>query len=248
MSAFSLAPWAPAKLQAVASNLASGFRARHTNSRAGGSIPQPFKQCGVAIIRSKLGSRRAIEVEFRFGKSASFLGVERDAWRWAWQILSPPLMHLDLDLVRRVLTDHLADHVLTVDDRAGVPFLFDAVTGNPGSYRNWARYRDSFPVPPARPPNTPVTAHELSPEKSAELAAWARTVGIDVDPKANELEQWPKVIMGFVSKGIEVADSLLIEARPRSDFARSAHAQGRTGDHRDLHSPGAHVASRRRGL
>ena len=65
---------------------------------------------------------------------------------------------------------------------------------------------------PARPPNTPVTAHELSPEKSAELAAWARTVGIDVDPKANELEQWPKVIMGFVSKGIEVADQLLIEA------------------------------------
>ena len=37
-------------------------------------------------------------------------------------------------------------------------------------------------------------------------------MGIDVDPKANELEQWPKVIMGFVSKGIEVADSLLIEA------------------------------------
>jgi hypothetical protein len=37
-------------------------------------------------------------------------------------------------------------------------------------------------------------------------------VGIDLDPNANELEQWPKVIMGFVSKGIEVADQLLIEA------------------------------------
>ena len=65
-----------------------------------------------------------------------------------------------------------------------------------------------FRFRPQRPPNTPVTAHELSPEKSAELAAWARTVGIDVDPKANELEQWPKVIMGFVSKGIEVADAV----------------------------------------
>src|SRR6185312_2928233 len=103
------------------------------------------------------------------------------------------------------------NHVLTVDDRSGVPFLFDAVTGNPGSYRNWSRYRNSFPVPPRLPANVPITAHELDPVKSLELAAWARNVGIDVDPKANELEQWPKVIMGFVSKGIEVADQLLIE-------------------------------------
>jgi hypothetical protein len=50
----------------------------------------------------KAGFSQNYEVGFRFGKSESFLGVERDAWRWAWQILSPPLMHLDLDLVRRV--------------------------------------------------------------------------------------------------------------------------------------------------
>ena len=160
----------------------------------------------------KAGFRQSYQVKFRFGRSSSFLGVERDAWRWAWQTLNPPVMHLDLEIVRRELTDHLANHVLTVDDRAGVPFLFDAVTGNPGSYRNWSRYRNSFPAPPQRPPNTPVTAHELSPEKSVELATWARTVGVYVDPSANELEQWPKVIMGFVSKGVEVADQLLIEA------------------------------------
>jgi hypothetical protein len=58
----------------------------------------------------------------------------------------------------------------------------------------------------------PVTAHELDPEKSAELDAWALPLGIHVDPNANELEQWPKVIMGFVSKGVEVADQLLIES------------------------------------
>jgi len=170
----------------------------------------------------KAGFAQSYQVKFRFDPKASFLGVERDAWRWAWQTLNPSPMLLDLDLVRRVLTDHLADHVLTVDDRTGVPFLFDAVTGNPGSYRNWARYPNSFPVPPPRPPNTPVTAHELSPEKSAELAAWARTVGIYADPKANELEQWPKVIMGFVSKGIEVADSLLIES-DRDPTSRGQH-------------------------
>ncbi len=158
------------------------------------------------------GFTQSYEVGFRFGQGASFPGMERDAWRWAWDTLKPPAMRLDLEVVRRVLTDHLDAHVLTVDDRAGVPFLFDAVTGNPGSYRNWSRYRNSFPTPPRLPANMPVTAHELNPQKSAELAAWARNVGVDVDPKANELEQWPKVIMGFVSKGIEAADQLLIEA------------------------------------
>lgn len=121
-------------------------------------------------------------------------------------------MHVDLEVVRRTPTDHLADYVITVDDRASVPFLSDAVTGKPGSYRNWNRYYDSFPVPPRRPANAPVTTHELNPDKSAELAAWARIVGIDLDPEANEMEQWPKVIMGFVSRGIEVADQLLREA------------------------------------
>ena len=158
------------------------------------------------------GFTQSYEVGFRFGQGASFPGMERDAWRWAWDTLKPPAMRLDLEVVRRVLTDHLDAHVLTVDDRAGVPFLFDAVTGNPGSYRNWSRYRNSFPTPPRLPANMPVTAHELNPQKSAELAAWARNLGVDVDPKANELEQWPKVIMGFVSKGIEAADQLLIEA------------------------------------
>ena len=160
----------------------------------------------------KAGFSQSYRVGFRFGQGDSFVGMERNVWRWAWQTLKPPVMHADLEVIRRVLTDHLEAHVLTADGRAGVPFLFDAVTGNPGSYRNWNRYRDSFPAPPPRAANTPVTAHELSPEKSAELAAWARTADVPVDPEANELEQWPKVIMGFVSKGVEVADQLLIEA------------------------------------
>jgi len=160
----------------------------------------------------KAGFSQSYQVGFRFGQGDSFLGMERDAWRWAWQTLKPPAMRLDLEVVRRALTDHLDAHVLTANGVSGVPFLYDSVTGNPGSYRNWSRYHDSFPTPPRRVANMPVTAHELDPEKSAELAAWARPLGIDVDPNANELEQWPKVIMGFVSKGVEVADQLLIEA------------------------------------
>jgi hypothetical protein len=36
-------------------------------------------------------------------------------------------------------------------------------------------------------------AHELNPDKSAELAAWARNVGIDLDPKANQMKQWRRL-------------------------------------------------------
>ena len=182
-----------------------------------GEFTRGFQAPPAPVVRHryhpvKAGFSQSYQVGFRFGQGDSFLGMEREAWRWAWQTLKPQVMRVDLEVIRRVLTDHLDDHVLTAEGRTGVPFLFDAVTGNPGSYRNWNRYRDSFPAPPLRPASTPVTAHELSPEKSAELAAWARTVGVHVDPDANELEQWPKVIMGFVSKGIEVADQLLIEA------------------------------------
>ncbi len=190
-----------------------GFRFPGTTSE----FPREMQTQSVSVERRryhpvKAGFSQSYQVGFRFGQGDSFLGMERDAWRWAWDTLKPPAMHLDLEVVRHALTDHLDSHVLNVDGRSGVPFLFDAVTGNPGSYRNWNRYRDSFPAPPRRPANMPVTAHELDPDKSAELAAWALPLGVHVDPNANELEQWPKVIMGFVSKGVEVADQLLIES------------------------------------
>jgi hypothetical protein len=44
------------------------------------------------------------------------------------------------------------------------------------------------------------------------LAAWAKTVGIDMDPSAAELELWPKITMGFCGKNVEVADQLLQES------------------------------------
>ncbi len=39
----------------------------------------------------------------------------------------------------------------------------------------------------------------------------AHTLGVNFDPQANELARWPKILMGFVSKGIESADQLLLE-------------------------------------
>jgi hypothetical protein len=152
------------------------------------------------------GFSQSYKVGFRIGQGDSFRGVERDAWRWAWQTLNPPVMHLNLDLVRRTLTDHLEAHVISVDGRAGVPFLFDAVTGKPGSNRTPVFTGPSGPISP------PPYPEEQTPEQKAELAAWARSVGVDLDPSMSELWRWPKVNMGFVTKGIEAANELLLEA------------------------------------
>src|SRR6185503_5094398 len=49
----------------------------------------------------KTGFMQSFEVAFCFGKSDSFVGMERDAWRWAWQALKPPVMHPDMEVVQR---------------------------------------------------------------------------------------------------------------------------------------------------
>ena len=169
----------------------------------GGTPPVPLVRRRYHPVRT--GFSQSYQVAFRFGSDESFLGMERDAWRWAWQTLHPPVMHLDLDVVRRTLTDHLEAHVISVDGRAGVPFLFDAVTGKPGSRRTPVFTGPNGPASPAPYPE------EQSPEQKAQLAAWARSVGVDLDTSMSELWRWPKVNMGFVSKGIEAADELLRE-------------------------------------
>ena len=160
----------------------------------------------------KDGLSQQYQVKFMFGKGDSFHDMERDSWRWAWQNLNPKVYPIDMDVVRRVLIDHLEDHVLVVKDMAGVPFLFDAVTGNPGSYRN----RDRQPRPGSTQTNRPAVARrgefDLTIEGVAELAKWAKKQGVYVDQDANELARWPQILMGFVCKGIESAEQLLLES------------------------------------
>jgi hypothetical protein len=139
----------------------------------------------------KEGFSHSYQVALRFGKSESFRGMERDAWRWAWQTLKPKAPPYDMEVVHRTLIDHLADRVLIVEDRAGIPFVIDAVSGRPGSYR---RGRARGPA-----------------QQYQELADWAKTVGVDLDPQANELNIWPKILMGFCGKNIEAADQLQLE-------------------------------------
>ena len=150
----------------------------------------------------KAGFTQNYQVGFRFGEGSSLPGMERDAWRWAWQTLKPKVTPIDVAAARRTLIDHLADRVLVVDDRAGIPFVIDSVSGKPGSFRPalWLAQMPSFFRTP--PP---------SPETEA-IIKFAQGLGIDIDPKAAELDLWPKIMMGFCGENIEAAGQMLMEA------------------------------------
>ena len=158
------------------------------------------------------------QVGFRVSKGESFNSMVRDAWRWAWKTLNPQVTPVDIEAARVAMLDHLADHVLIVGDMAGIGFLYDAVTGNPGSYRRTNPPRPAVPAtgqpgqsPQNRPVNAPLGRNNLTPEDAKKMQEFALTLGVDLDVQANELALWPKIIMGFVAKGIESADQLLQE-------------------------------------
>lgn len=201
-----------------------------TNEFAGG-----FGSAGVTtttqVVRRRYnpvedGFTQSYQVGFRLSKGETFNTMVRDAWRWAWETLKPQVTPIDIEVARRAMIDHLVDHVLVVGNMAGVGFLYDAVTGKPGSYR-----RTTIPRPagqtgnpgraaqqgqpgqaaPNRPANAMLGRNNLTPEAAKKMQDFARTLGVDLDPQANELVLWPKIIMGFVAKGIESADQLLQE-------------------------------------
>ncbi len=80
----------------------------------------------------KAGFTQNYQVGFRFDKGASFLDVERGAWRWAWDSLKPgtKLAPINVEVARSALLDHLSSLVKTVDGRTGIPFEYNAVNGS----------------------------------------------------------------------------------------------------------------------
>jgi hypothetical protein len=74
------------------------------------------------------GVAHAYQVSFRFGQNESFRGVTRDNWRWAWRTLKPAVRYTDVELMRRVLTDHLAAQAATIDGRTAIPFVLSTVS------------------------------------------------------------------------------------------------------------------------
>jgi hypothetical protein len=62
------------------------------------------------------------EVSFRFGLNEQFREVTRNTWRWAWSTLKPAVTPINVELVRSVLINHMADQAATIDGRTGIPF------------------------------------------------------------------------------------------------------------------------------
>lgn len=79
------------------------------------------------------GFSQHYQLHFRFGQNHSFRQVTRDSWRWAWDTLNPPVNYIDVDQMRRVLVDHLASQVETIDGRTAVPFVLSTVNDK----KNW---------------------------------------------------------------------------------------------------------------
>jgi hypothetical protein len=68
------------------------------------------------------GFAHTYEVNYRFGLNEPFREVTRNTWRWAWNTLKPVVTPIDVELVRRVLINHMADQAATIDGRTGIPF------------------------------------------------------------------------------------------------------------------------------
>ena len=68
------------------------------------------------------------QVSFRFGEKESFRDLTRNSWRWAWETLNPAVSYIDVEQMRRVLTDHLAAQAATIDGRTAIPFVLSTVS------------------------------------------------------------------------------------------------------------------------
>ena len=71
----------------------------------------------------RAGFSQSYHVAFRLAHNATFRSFSRDAWRWSWNTLQPPIHEIDIPAVRRVLTDHLAAQVTEINGHTGVPFV-----------------------------------------------------------------------------------------------------------------------------
>ncbi len=70
----------------------------------------------------KNGFVQEYKVDFKFLKdNKDFADYYKNAWRWAWQTLSPQVNKQDIELARKSLVDMLAERVETSDGYSGIP-------------------------------------------------------------------------------------------------------------------------------
>ena len=81
-------------------------------------------------------SIHSYEINFRFGVQGSFLNLIRDSWRWAWNIFKPPVIPINIEQMRHILTDQLASQAATINGRTGIPFAVATFDTNKPQW-NW---------------------------------------------------------------------------------------------------------------
>lgn len=89
------------------------------------------------------GVEHTYNVSFRFGLNEPFREVTRNTWRWAWSTLKPAVTPIDVELVRRVLINHMADQAATIDGRIGIPFAVATFDTNKLQW-NWTMIAMGF--------------------------------------------------------------------------------------------------------
>lgn len=97
-----------------------------------GPYGRPLREWRRRYHPIKDGLTQQYEVALRFGCDETFHDFYKKTWRWGWQTMKPRANYYNMDVVRRAITDMLADRVLTVDGRSGIPFFADALTGRLG--------------------------------------------------------------------------------------------------------------------
>lgn len=75
------------------------------------------------------GHTQNYAIEISLGDSQSFTEFYRSAWRWAWNRLQPDIAYHDIEEVRTSLLNMLANNVIRVEDRAGVPLYLSSAYG-----------------------------------------------------------------------------------------------------------------------
>jgi hypothetical protein len=73
------------------------------------------------------GLTQQYRVQFRFSSGEKFPAYYRDAWRWAYNTLKPPVTWQNLAFIQRGVIDVLASQVEVAGDRTGIPNFLSAV-------------------------------------------------------------------------------------------------------------------------
>jgi len=137
--------------------------------------------------------------------------------RWAGQTLKPKATPVDVEVVRRTLIDHLADRVSPW--RPGAFLLSSCGSESPA---RTARL-NAMSRPPGcggRPPN----ASAFDP---VDLAKWAKTVGVDLDPYGSRAGAVAEDHHGFLRQNVRGCGPVAAGSDRGSEPARSKDEETR---------------------